>query len=153
MVGTWVGRYRLSVLHGLPEERSLIPFTLDLKPSGLFRFTGVVQDDPIYGMAEPGKVTGFTFLRAIRFVKLMPVFRLIYQDRSVTLAEYIHAKYDTTIVTPSHLPIHYRGWMTDRGTKAHGTWRIYPHTLTYSGIPDIRFPGTFSTWDMNRLKK
>jgi hypothetical protein len=101
----------------------LVPFTINIDEEREGKFRGTVQDDPLMGIPETGRVQGNVTGDDLEFVKQMPAVYLIVEERIRSLEECIPEWWGMEIdrVVPAP-PIHYRGSFSADGQEIAGQW-------------------------------
>jgi hypothetical protein len=87
--GTWRGWYAYDHSPDGPELPARVGFGMQLQQSWLFgSLSGEVWDDPP-GPPDRGVIEGGVSSGGLFFLKWMPVYRMWWEGRPVTFAEYI----------------------------------------------------------------
>jgi hypothetical protein len=129
-VENWAGEYTYDVPPGVVGLPAGSKFTLEFHPAVLGFFQGEVRDDPVAGMAEPGRILGWQGRRRIHFVKRMPVrYKGVVDSKTKRAGELVRDE------QKRHPMIFYTGVRTPDRNEFRGRWRF----LSPFGIPGSWF--------------
>jgi hypothetical protein len=127
--GTWHGHYEYDSVPDCPDLPARVGFGMRLRQSWPFgSLAGEVWDEPP-GPPDRGVVEGRVSGGGVFFLKWMPVYRMWWDGRLVTFAEYLLREFDLPPDEPvPHPPIRYTGEYRAAGDELAGTWEYPPGT-------------------------
>jgi hypothetical protein len=124
MKGHWIGEYAFGPEYAHSPDP--VRFELHLEDRWPGRFCGVVQDDPMRGMPEEGRVVGWQLFGRVRFEKLMPVnYAFAESGDLVSMREFYCKDTGQDPGEIPHPPVIYTGRFTGAGQRElRGRWKI-----------------------------
>jgi hypothetical protein len=131
--GTWQGYYKYDPMPDAPDLPTQVKFGMRLAQSWLFgALSGEVWDEPP-GPPDRGTIEGRVTGDGVIFLKRMPVYRMWWNGRLVTLAEYLLQEFNRQVDKPiPHPPIRYTGKYRAAEEVLEGTWEFVPGTTRFT---------------------
>lgn len=149
--GLWWGTYDCDREGERPPDGGSVEFELRISQNWLQRmrgtFTGSITEDPKRGVPEIATVKGRRSRAALSFTKLLPILRIAWNGKSITLAEFYQRNgYAERAPRVAHPPIFYTGIFTSE-SEAAGTWLVEEGSIPFARrqrLPILRSTGTFT---------
>lgn len=126
MAGDWRGEYELGA--GYSADRPPVPFSMRLRGGWLWwsrGFRGTVNDDPVLGMPDEGRIRGEIHGTHVEFAKEMPVGYVVMPDgRRITMRAHVIASGGQDPGTIPHPKLLDSGDFDEASRRITGTWRF-----------------------------
>src|SRR6478752_9202451 len=126
IAGVWEGRYWYDPREGASLPTTPTLFTMTLRTLWFVPgFWGEVWDGTRFADEERGRIEGQRTGDTIRFIKQMPIARMLHEGALLTYKEY-YERFEGIAFdeNPAHSPLLYVGAYLPNSDSLEGTWRF-----------------------------